>query len=148
MNDKLDEAKLIHDTTILSHDVALNNIKDGIKDATNNIETCSSILGKVSEALKLDWILKLGSELKGMIQDVMAVNFATYRAVARLETAFPGYLEQGLIEEPMILDDPIGRVAPVHLRFITSWDTYNSVLEGRFHNRHGYLKMKQREYAL
>jgi hypothetical protein len=54
MNDKLDEAKLIHDTTILSHDVALNNIKDGIKDATNNIETCSSILGKVSEALKLD----------------------------------------------------------------------------------------------
>jgi hypothetical protein len=78
MNDKLDEAKLIHDTTILSHDVALNNIKYGIRDATNNIKTCSSILVKVSEALKFDWILKLGSELKDMMQGVMAVNFATY----------------------------------------------------------------------
>ena len=82
------------------------------------------------------------------MQGVMAVNFATYQAVIRLETALHGYLEQGRIEEPMIVEDPIGRIAPVHLQFITSWDAFNSVLERRFHNRHGYLKMKQREHAL
>jgi hypothetical protein len=103
---------------------------------------------KVSDALKFDWIRKLGSELKGVMRGVMAVNFATYRAVIRLESALPSHLERRLIEDPMILEDPIGRIAPVHLQFITSWDAFNAVLEARFHDRQGYSKIKQRKYGL
>jgi hypothetical protein len=53
-----------------------------------------------------------------------------------------------LIEEPFILEDPIGRPAPVHLQFITSWDAFNAVLEIRFRSVQGHRKIVQKEYGL
>ena len=78
----------------------------------------------------------------------IAVNVATYHAVIRLQTALPSHLERGMIEDPVILEDPIGRLAPVHLQFVTSWDAFNSVLELRFENIQGHKKMIQRDYGL
>ncbi|KAI4695903.1 uncharacterized protein J4E88_000073 [Alternaria novae-zelandiae] len=148
MNAKLDAAQVESHATILSQNTSLNVLADGVKNANSRIEAGNSILAKVSEALKFDRIRQLGAELKGLMRGVMAVNFATYRAVIRLESALPSHLERRLIEDPVILEDPIGRIAPVHLQFITSWDAFNAVLEGRFHDREGYKKMKQREYGL
>ena len=139
--------KEIDDNT-LSHDASLAEIKDGIENANRNIEAANSVLSNLSEALKLDWLRKLGSELKGLVQSAMTINFATYHAVIRLESALPSHLERRLIEDPMILEDPIRRIVPVHLQFITSWEAFNFVLEERFHDREGYKKMKQREYGL
>jgi hypothetical protein len=148
MNEKLDEAQLRNHNAIRSHDATLSDIKHGIKHANINIETGNSILVKVSEALKFDWIRQLGSELKGLMQGVMAVNFATYSAVIRLQTALPSHLERGLFEEPIILEDPLGRIAPVHLQFVTSWDAFHSILDVRFQNVPGHIKMRQRSYGL
>ena len=148
MNDKLDEAKRRNNTATLLHDASLVDIKDGIENANRNIEAANSILGNVSEALKLDWLRKLGSELKGMIRGAMTINFATYRAVMRLQNSLPSHLERSLFEEPIILDDPMGRIAPVHLQFITSWDAFHSVLELRFQNMPGQIKIGRRQYAL
>ena len=148
MNDKLDEAKRRNDTTTLLHDASLIVIKDGIENANRNIEAANSILGNVSEALKLDWLRKLGSELKGMIRGAMTINFATYRAVMRLQSSLPSYLERSIFEEPIILDDPMGRIAPVHLQFINSWDAFHSVLELRFQDMPGQIKIGRRQYAL
>ena len=148
MNDKLDEAKRRNNTATLLHDASLVDIKDGIENANRNIEAANSILGNVSEALKLDWLRKLGSELKGLIRGAMTINFATYRAVMRLQNSLPSHLERSLFEEPIILDDPMGRIAPVHLQFITSWDAFHSVLELRFQNMPGHIKIGRRQYAL
>jgi len=148
MNAKLDAAQVENHATILSQNTSFNVLVDGVKNANSKIEAGNSILAKVSEALKFDRIRQLGAELKGLMRGVMAVNFATYRAVIRLESALPSHLERRLIEDPVILEDPIGRIAPVHPQFITSWDAFNAVLEGRFHDREGYKKMKQREYGL
>ncbi|KAI4694503.1 hypothetical protein J4E81_006722 [Alternaria sp. BMP 2799] len=148
MNDKLDEAKRRNDTATLLHDASLVDIRDGIENANRNIEATNSILGNVSEALKLDWLRKLGSELKGMIRGAMTINFATYRAVMRLQNSLPSYLERNMFEEPIILDDPMGRIAPVHLQFITSWDAFHSVLELRFQDMPGQIKIGRRQYAL
>ncbi|KAI4683916.1 uncharacterized protein J4E84_006756 [Alternaria hordeiaustralica] len=147
-NDKLDEAKRRNDTVTLSHDASLVDIKDGIENANRNIEAANSILDNVSEALKLDWLRKLGSELKGMIRGAMTINFATYRAIMRLQNSLPSHLERSMFEEPMILDDPMGRIAPVHLQFITSWDAFHAVLEMRFQDMPGQIKMGRRQYAL
>ncbi|KAH6845904.1 hypothetical protein BKA58DRAFT_137473 [Alternaria rosae] len=148
MNDKLDEAKRRSDTVTLSNDASLIEIKDGIENANRNIEAANSVLGNLSEALKLDWLRQLGSELKGMIRGAMTINFATYRAVMRLQTSLPSSLERSMFEEPIILDDPMGRIAPVHLQFITSWDAFHSVLELRFQDMPGQIKIGQRQYAL
>jgi hypothetical protein len=148
MNDKLDEAKIRNDVVNFSHDAALIAIKDGIENANHKIEAGNSVLGNLSETLKLDWVRQLGSELKSLMRGAMAINFATYRAVIRLQNALPSHLERGMFEEPIILDDPIGRISPVHLQFITSWDAFHSVLEVRFENAPGYRKMIQRKYSL
>ena len=78
-----------------------------------------------------------------LMRSAMMVNFATYRAVIRLQNTLPSHLDRSLIEDPMILEDPIGRIAPVHLQFITSWDAFHSVLEIRFQNMPGYSILKQ-----
>ena len=148
MNAKLDAAQVESHATILSQNMSLNVLVDGVKNANSRIEAGNSILAKVSEALKFDRIRQLGAELKGLMRGAMAVNFATYRAVIRLESALPSHLERILIEDPVILEDPIGRIAPVHLQFITSWDAFHSVLDDRFQNVPGESKMRQRKYGL
>lgn len=105
MHNKLDEAKRRDEAVISSHDTALQNIVDRIEKANQNIEAGNSMLGKLSEMLKLT-------------------------------------------EEPMMLEDPTGLIAPVPLQCITSWDAFNSMLERSFYNRQGYEKVKRREYGL
>jgi hypothetical protein len=148
VNSKLDDAKRNNDAVILSHDTSLSNIEQGIENANRNIQAGNSLLGKLSIAVKLDWVRQLGSELRGLMRGAMAINFATYRAVIRLQTALPSHLERGLFEEPIILEDPLGRIAPVHLQFITSWDAFHSILDVRFQNVPGHSKMRQRKYGL
>jgi hypothetical protein len=148
MNSKLDKAERHNDLNSSAQNAALDCIKDRIENANQSIEAGNSMLGKVSEALRLDWLRQLGSELKSLMRGAIAVNFATYRAVIRLQTSLPSRLEGGLIEEPVLLEDPLGRIAPVHLQFVTSWDAFNSVLELRFENMQGHGKMKQRDYGL
>ncbi|KAF1837793.1 hypothetical protein BDW02DRAFT_466187, partial [Decorospora gaudefroyi] len=148
MSEKLDEAERRNDIANIAQHTALDCIKDRIENANQNIEAGNTILGKISETLRLDWLRQLGSELKTLMWRAMAVNISTYQAVIRLQTSLPSRLEGGLIEEPVILEDPLGRIAPVHLQFITSWDAFNSVLESRFQNIQGLKKVKQRDYGL
>ena len=148
MNEKLDGAQLRNDITTTSQHAALDDIKDGMKTANMNIEPGTSMLTKVSEALKFDWIRQLGCEIKGKMESVMVINFAIYDAITRLQETLPRYLERGISEELITLEDPIGRVAPFSLQWITSWDAFHSALELRFQDMPGQSKMRRRQYAL
>ncbi|KAI4715149.1 hypothetical protein J4E89_000835 [Alternaria sp. Ai002NY15] len=148
MNEKLDGAQLRNDITTTSQHAALDDIKDGMKTANMNIEAGTSMLTKVSEALKFDWIRQLGCEIKGKMESVMVINFAIYDAITRLQETLPRYLERGISEELITLEDPIGRVAPFSLQWITSWDAFHSALELRFQDMPGQSKMRRRQYAL
>jgi hypothetical protein len=64
MNSKLDEAEQYREATSAANDATLDYIKDRIENATQSIESGNSILGKLSGALRLDWLRQLGSELK------------------------------------------------------------------------------------
>jgi hypothetical protein len=96
----------------------------------------------------MDWLRQLGSELKGLLHRSIAINIATYQAVTRSQTPLPSRLERGLIEAPVILEDAIGRIAPVHLQFVTSWDAFDAVLEIRFRGMQGHRKITQQQYEL
>lgn len=73
---------------------------------------------------------------------------ATYQAVISNQASLPGRLERGLIEEPVILEDALGRIAPVHLQFVTSWDAFDAILEIRFRGFQGHKKIAQGHYGL
>ena len=50
------------------------------------------------------------------------INLLTYKAVISLQTSIPAQLERCWSQEPAILEDALGRVTPVHLEFLDSWE--------------------------
>ncbi|OSS47245.1 hypothetical protein B5807_09803 [Epicoccum nigrum] len=127
---------------------ALEYIRQRIEDTQQQIDTGNIVLNQISNTLRLDWLRQLGSELKGLIGKAIAMNVATYHAVISIQAALSNRLERTLIDEPFILEDPIGRIAPVHLQFVTSWEAFHAVMENRFSNLQGFRKIQQRKYGL
>ena len=82
------------------------------------------------------------------MRKIFEMNIATYNAVVDIRGRLPGHLERGLYQEPFILEDGIGRIAPVHIQFICSWEAFDAVLELRFRNVQGYTMVQNKEYVI
>ena len=54
---------------------------------------------------------------------------------------------QVLLQQPVILHDALGQIAPVHLDFIDSAEAFMAVLEIRFQDR-GSRKIRRKEFDL
>lgn len=141
----LDQQNMASDT---QQSEALDHLRQRIENTQQQINTGNTILDQISNTLRLDWLRQLGSELKSLMRRTIALNVATYHAIISIQAALPNRLERVLIEEPFILEDPIGRIAPVHLQFVTCWDAFHAVMEHRFLNLQGYKKIQQRKYGL
>jgi hypothetical protein len=128
-------------SSLSRQDAVLVTIQDRIEDTNRMISDNTSVTSKIADALRLDWLRQLGAELRGYMHRIIAMNIATYHAVISIQTALPSHLERSLTEEPFMLEDAIGRVAPVHLQFVTSWDAFNAVLEIRFRDLQGFKKV-------
>ena len=137
-----------NESTLTKHNAVLLSIHERLEDTNRFITSSNSVTSKIADTLRLDWLRQLGTELKGFLRRIIAMNIATYHAVISIQAALPSRLERGLIEEPFILEDAIGRIAPVHLQFVTSWDAFNAVLEIRFKDLQGFKKVKEKQYGL
>jgi hypothetical protein len=92
--------------------------------------------------------LTLGNELKSFMMRIWTLNIRSYKILLDLQTRVPREFEPCWIQEPLILTDALGRVAPVHLELINSWEVFDSVLAARFRNIPGEQKIRHKEYAL
>jgi hypothetical protein len=97
---------------------------------------------------RLEWVQKLGSELKPFLSNVVVGNIAVYHKVVTLCSAFSKHVDRPLPEDPFLLDDAIGCIAPVHLRFINSWSAFQTAMEIRFQGKQGLRKILRMEYVL
>ena len=70
------------------------------------------------------------------------MNFQCYNILRDLQTRVPPEFEPCWIQEPLMLTDALGRVAPVHLELINNWHVLESVLVARFRNIPGGAKGK------
>lgn len=113
-----------------------------------NTEVLKSHAISVKDVMKLDWLRNLASDLKGLARKILFINLATFRMVSELRASLPSHLDRCLIQEPFLLENAIGREAPVHLQFINSWDAFYAVLEIRFQDLQGYNKVKRKEFVL
>lgn len=112
----------------------LKDVKDKLEENNKQIRAGNAVTLKISETLRLDWIRRLGSELKTFMRKIFVMNVATYKAVLDIRRCLPSHLERSLYQEPFILEDAIGRIAPVHMQFISSREAFDAVLELRFHS--------------
>jgi hypothetical protein len=151
-DDKLD-TRLSH--TERNTQTLLDNQHSVLEEVRNKLEENKRLISagnvattKLLDSLRLEWLKKLGLELKTLMWKVITINFATYRTILEIQKGLPTRLERTLIQEPFILEDAIGRIAPVHLQFIDSWDAFDAVLKLRFRNTQGFTKVCKREYVL
>ncbi|PVH89250.1 hypothetical protein DL98DRAFT_647802 [Cadophora sp. DSE1049] len=131
-----------------SQDVFISEVREQLRENNRLISAGNAIAKNLAVKLRLDWFRQLGCELKLMMQRIFTLNVATYNAVLALKSGLPSHLERTLIQEPFILEDAIGRISPVHLQFISSWEAFDAVLELRFRLVQGYAKVKNQEYVL
>lgn len=96
----------------------------------------------------LSWIQKACVDFRVKMRHLLSINTATYKTVLAIQSGLPTPLERTLIEEPFILEDAIGRIAPVHLQFIDSWEAFQAVLELRFRGLQGHEKILRQEFVL
>ena len=94
------------------------------------------------------YFFTLGVELKAFMKGIWILSFRSYKMLLDLQTRVPREFEPCWIQEPLILTDALGRVAPVHLELINTWDVLDSVLCARFRNIPGEHKISRKEYAL
>ena len=50
------------------------------------------------------------------------INSMTYNAVVALQTHIPAQLDRTWTQDPVILEDALGRVSRFYLEFIDSWE--------------------------
>lgn len=95
-----------------------------------------------------NYFITLGVSLKSLMGKIWTLSLNIYNVVVDLQSRMPKELGPCWIQEPVILTDALGRVVPIHLELINSWDVFDSVLTARFTNLPGEGKIARREYAI
>jgi hypothetical protein len=126
-----------------------NGLLEALQSSVDrNTEVIKSHTTLIKDVMKLDWLRNLASDLKQLARKIFFLNLATFRMMVEIRASLPSHLDRCLIQEPFLLEDAIGREAPVHLQFINSWDVFYAVLESRFRDLQGYNKIKRKEFVL
>lgn len=110
----------------------LEDVKGKLEESNKQVRAGNAVTLIILEALRLDWIRQLGNELKSFMRKIYVINVATYKAIIDIRRCLPSHLERSLYQEAFILEDAVGRIAPVHMQFFSSWEAFDSVLESRF----------------
>jgi hypothetical protein len=94
-----------------------------------------------------EYFTTLSTELKAFMTSILAVNYDSYKVLLDVQSRVPREFKPCWIQDPVILTDALGRVAPIHIELINSWDVFDSVLVARFVNFPGQGKVGRGEVA-
>jgi hypothetical protein len=121
-----------------------------VSDTASETNSLASQTNKLSSQVisRLTQIGDLCTQVKSAVSKLLWINVATYRMIQALTISLPGHLERSLFTEPFVLEDAIGRICPVHLQFIPSWEAFDAVLEARFRGVQGHDKVQRGHWTL
>lgn len=99
---------------------------------------------------KIESLTQAFTFVKELVQRNISLNVSIYHQVMALrrDLQLQSRIERSLIQEPFVLEDALGRVAPVHLQFIISWAALQAVMELRFEGLESHEKIKRQEFVL
>ena len=98
--------------------------------------------------LRLDWIRTFADYVNGLVQGIFVMTFANFRMLVDIRDRLPSRLERSLYQEPFILEDAHGRIFPVPMQFINSWEIFEHALTERFRGIKGSRMVQQKQYVL
>ncbi|KAF0316324.1 hypothetical protein GQ607_016424 [Colletotrichum asianum] len=96
---------------------------------------------------KLDFMTGLSLDLRKSSSDLMAMMVSLSGELSGIKNILMR-LERPLNDEHFILEDITGRVFPIHLKTITSWEAFEFILADRFRGKRGAHRVKGKQYSL
>ncbi|GKT58321.1 vegetative cell wall protein gp1 [Colletotrichum tofieldiae] len=96
---------------------------------------------------RLDFVARLGMELKSSTSHLMSMMLAVSGELSSIRTVIMR-LERPLNEEHFVFEDATGKVFPIHLRTITSWEAFEYVIVDRFKGKKGAHRTQRKRYSL
>ncbi|KAK2770121.1 hypothetical protein CKAH01_04464 [Colletotrichum kahawae] len=116
---------------------------------SQSVQTLKQYFGAISQKIfsKLGFIAGIGLELQKSTSDLTAMMITLSGELGGIRNILMR-LERPLNDEHFILEDITGRVFPVHLKAITSWDALEYILTDRFRGKRGARRVKGKKYTL
>jgi hypothetical protein len=78
---------------------------------------------------------------------ILTATGHSYKVLLDVQSRVPREFKPCWIQEPVVLTDALGRVAPIHIELCNSWNVFDSVLAARFINQPGQDKVARKEVA-
>lgn len=121
-----------------------------IRESIQNNHGLSTSMTDMIRALmrRFDAFSCLITGVKALIHRGFMINLATYKCVLSIQELINHRVDNSMSQAPFLLEDAIGRVAPVHMQFITSWNALDAVLIARFEGLPGLEKVQRGEFTL
>ena len=124
----------------------LKSLKDEVDENSMHIRAGNAVASDI--ARRLEWVRNLGQDIKKFLQGIFMTTYATYRLVLDIRDRLPSHLERSLYQEPFILEDSHGRIFPIPMQFVNSWEAFDAVLGMRFVNLPGHKMVQRKDYVL
>lgn len=134
--------------TVQEQRLILGEIKDQLDESDKQIRAGNAMTSKIIDSLGCDWIRSLSLDIGKFMRAIFMTTFATYKAVADIQGRLPSNLERCLFQEPFILEDSHGRIKPVYLDCINSWDAFDAWLEVQYRGHFGHEMVQNKVYVL
>jgi hypothetical protein len=81
------------------------------------------------------------------MMSILTINYGSYKVLLDIQSQVPREFKPCWIQEPVILTDALGRIAPIHIELVNSWGVFDSVLAARFIGLPGQRKIERKEVA-
>ncbi len=98
-----------------------------------------------ANAVRRRYFTSLSIDLKRFMTSILAASHHSYKVLLDVQSRVPREFKPCWIQEPVVFTDPLGRIAPIHLELINSWDVFDTVLAARFINLPGNGKIARNE---
>ncbi|KAL8788879.1 MAG: hypothetical protein Q9195_007093 [Heterodermia aff. obscurata] len=134
--------------TIKEQRLILGEIKNQLDENDKQIRAGNAMTSKIFESLGFDWIRSLSVDIRKFMRAIFMTTFATYKAVADTQGRLPSNLERCLYQGPFVLEDSHGRIKPIYLDCINSWDAFDAWLELQYRGHFGRELVQENVYVL
>ncbi|KUI65554.1 hypothetical protein VM1G_00334 [Cytospora mali] len=112
------------------------------------MEHISAVQSRTKTVLqKLHCVSKLGARLQESTGQILSVVFTMSSDITYIRSLVMR-LERPLSDPHFVLEDAMGRSHPIYMKTITSWDTFDFVLQRMFEGKRGARRVLRGRYFL
>ncbi|KAF4885036.1 hypothetical protein CGCFRS4_v012252 [Colletotrichum fructicola] len=117
-----------------------------IQDTNQSLMGYLGVIGR-QVLSRLEYVSSLGIDLMNLTTQIMALVLAVSADLSRIGTGTM-WLDRPMSDEDFVFEDATGRVFPIYLRTIMSWEVFEFIIVDRFKGKKGSHRIQKGRYTL